>query len=610
MLDTTTLSTIVLQRQSTRIVVAFLKSGSKINLKVLEMQPDLGYLGRDFEEAATLQKSFVEVLQQLQSKQSPVEDLLRQADQLIVNQKPKACVYSAMAESLGVAWQDLHRLIEQRRTIIDKNFLFQGHLQDFECKVADLEGMIAKAQNSWKIPATKELTRQRKIILEASVFALQEGDSLLGILNDAWLKTVPGITPQSLRQSLARAVETVEIWMETIYDRRTSVMSSLKTFLDNQIWPLDLGSSLLEVEELLLKNKNSEQIELLKKARKFFESSKEAFGKLDLLESHYDQKTYEEADKLVEIAKNFGQTLISSSNNVETKGVQNCLTSLTEKSEAIKRICDSKRRNSTSLKNFKGQIDEIDNWLKSFSATVDDVGQTIQEVNRFLSNCKNNLCALQRKSHEIEGMLGALKIMSEDGEVSPDYEKVIRQLLQEGQRQEERIEIANSLMKFLKVTKDIEEEMNGGNDLERKRQNLQQLYLQACNLSKNCIALLDEKVHARIDAEKIKDNIGQIMDGINNRQNELIAAWNRVKSKESQKQKTERLLEDLRVSWESGFNPFISLSSIEPAFVVSSLEKSYGHIAKTRDILKRLIDLNSDDMISRDPITRGQVKAL
>lgn len=93
------------------------------------MQPDIGYLGDDFEEAAKLQRSLVEVLQQLQSKQNPVEDLLRQADELIVNQRPKACVYSAMAESLGTAWKDLHGLIEQRRSIVDKNFLFQGHLQ-------------------------------------------------------------------------------------------------------------------------------------------------------------------------------------------------------------------------------------------------------------------------------------------------------------------------------------------------------------------------------------------------------------------------------------------------------------------------------------------------
>lgn len=95
----------------------------------MEIEPNLAHLGETFEEAAQLQSSHLDVLRQLQSKQSPVEDLLRQADELIVNQKPKAGVYAAMAESLGAAWQDLHGILDQRRAILDKNFLFKGHLQ-------------------------------------------------------------------------------------------------------------------------------------------------------------------------------------------------------------------------------------------------------------------------------------------------------------------------------------------------------------------------------------------------------------------------------------------------------------------------------------------------
>ena len=60
------------------------------------MEPDIAYLGNDFEEAAELQKSLLQVLDQLKSKQSPVEDLLRKADELIIDQKPNAGVYSAM----------------------------------------------------------------------------------------------------------------------------------------------------------------------------------------------------------------------------------------------------------------------------------------------------------------------------------------------------------------------------------------------------------------------------------------------------------------------------------------------------------------------------------
>ena len=57
-----------------------------------------------------------------QSKQSPVEELLRQADQLISTQKPRAEVYAAMAESLGLAWKDLNTQLELRKNILKLNF--------------------------------------------------------------------------------------------------------------------------------------------------------------------------------------------------------------------------------------------------------------------------------------------------------------------------------------------------------------------------------------------------------------------------------------------------------------------------------------------------------
>lgn len=54
-----------------------------------------------------------------------MEELLRQADQLISNQRPRAEVYAAMAETLGQAWRDVNELLERRKQILDCNVLFQ-----------------------------------------------------------------------------------------------------------------------------------------------------------------------------------------------------------------------------------------------------------------------------------------------------------------------------------------------------------------------------------------------------------------------------------------------------------------------------------------------------
>ena len=44
----------------------------------------MGYLGSSFQESSELQEQHNEVVRQIQTKQVPVEDLLRQADDLIV----------------------------------------------------------------------------------------------------------------------------------------------------------------------------------------------------------------------------------------------------------------------------------------------------------------------------------------------------------------------------------------------------------------------------------------------------------------------------------------------------------------------------------------------
>lgn len=56
-----------------------------------------------------------------------MEELLRQADQLIATQKSKAEVYAAMAETLGQAWRDVNQLLERRKEILDRNVLFQWY---------------------------------------------------------------------------------------------------------------------------------------------------------------------------------------------------------------------------------------------------------------------------------------------------------------------------------------------------------------------------------------------------------------------------------------------------------------------------------------------------
>ena len=113
-----------------RQVIAILRcDGADLAIKVLELEPGLAHLGGGLEEAAELLRAHDLVIDSLQSKQTPVEELLRQADDLIANQRPKAEVYTAMAESLGQAWKDLNDHLDQRKDVLKLNFNFQGHFE-------------------------------------------------------------------------------------------------------------------------------------------------------------------------------------------------------------------------------------------------------------------------------------------------------------------------------------------------------------------------------------------------------------------------------------------------------------------------------------------------
>ena len=665
--STTTLSTIVLQSQETKIVIATLHSGSKVSLQVLEMKPQIAFLGHNFEDAAVLQSSHLRVVEQLQSKQSPVEELLRQADELIVNQKPKAGVYAAMAESLGAAWQDLHELLDQRRAIVDKNFLFRGHLQDFNVKVDQLESMLAKAKSSLKNPnqLIKEVLGQKKKMLEASAFALQEGDALLNALHRSWCKTFPGLTPPSTRGELSSSIELVEIWMESIHGRRTQVSKALDALIDyfkgktdqaNELFdyirlksqelvpPINLGENAQEVKEYItdhqkelaaaiakrealppelldqVQGKSHEfeamlhfRIYILGKALDLHVLLEESFQSLMTNEKNVrSSQTQDESDvnNLIchlddmrrKIEEYFREILAKTNREEEgVDGLNKSIKEFQERHQSFKDELISKRqalqRHSASMKIFQAKVEEVSDWLVNFRSTLEKdqmVGRTCGQANAFLARSKESIYALQRKAFELEGMQGAFKIIAEALQPSPtSTESVTNDIFQLSQILNLRVELTSTFTKFLKIAEDVLHEMNefssmlnssvNSSLLESKRQNIQQLYLQVCTLSKNCTHQLEEKKGALIDHEDFHSTIHNVMDNINGQQNQLIQEWEKFKSNEDRKLDIERKSSAMTSLWLKFSLPMLT-SIDDPNLIVQSLERSYETLSQIRNL--------------------------
>ncbi|XP_051161941.1 muscle M-line assembly protein unc-89 isoform X2 [Leptopilina boulardi] len=255
---TTTIGTIALQSGDTRLVIALLQSGEWLRLKVLEIQPELTKLGSSPEEATELSNAHGEVLLRLQTKQSPVEELLRQADRLISTQKPKAEVYKAMADTLANAWRDVNSLLERRKIILERNVLFQCRAEECKESMKALEMACNDTLLPIEIEAVKNFLGKihdlRKVMLETLMAALQEGKILLDRLKEISNEGTLDSRPDRIKHDADHAIQQVETWLEELHDRRRLIeisFKSRKTQLEQCLALALLATDLRNLEDIL-----------------------------------------------------------------------------------------------------------------------------------------------------------------------------------------------------------------------------------------------------------------------------------------------------------------------------------------------------------------------
>lgn len=144
----------------------------------------------------------------MQNKQSPVEELLRQADQLIATQKPRAEVYAAMAETLGRAWKEVNLHLELRKQILDLNVLYHTRAQEFFERMSALEAACTDSVVPIETEAVKKFLTNihelRRALLESLMSALQAGNSLLGKLKELGAEGTLDSRPDRIRSSVNR----------------------------------------------------------------------------------------------------------------------------------------------------------------------------------------------------------------------------------------------------------------------------------------------------------------------------------------------------------------------------------------------------------------------
>lgn len=253
--STTTISSIAVQSGNTRLVIALLQSGDALELRIQELSPEMSDVGNNYEEALHLQQQHQQVLQKLQNKQSPVEELLSQADELIANQKPKAQVYSAMAHNLGLAWKNLNAQLEHRSIVLDTAVQYHAAAKKLSDELAKGEQEFTDTflpdQAAACEARLQKLNEARKAILEASKRSLQPFQNLLQTLKE--VASTGDSRPLQPAAALS-AIAALEGQHENLQDQRRKLgllCEARKEALEKRLRALLLFRELDEVERQL-----------------------------------------------------------------------------------------------------------------------------------------------------------------------------------------------------------------------------------------------------------------------------------------------------------------------------------------------------------------------
>ncbi|KXJ81617.1 hypothetical protein RP20_CCG018835 [Aedes albopictus] len=95
------------------------RSGERLYIKVADLLPKFTFLGPSLDEALNLQRQHEELLRQIQNLPTPLEEFYHKVQEKIAaNERPDPVLIEEMATSLGAVWQDIKKMLQERRDII------------------------------------------------------------------------------------------------------------------------------------------------------------------------------------------------------------------------------------------------------------------------------------------------------------------------------------------------------------------------------------------------------------------------------------------------------------------------------------------------------------
>ena len=247
-------------------------------------------VGTNLEDATKLRTQLEDALTKLLTKQSPVEKVLTQADQVVAKQPTKSEIYSAMATNLGAAWRGLNQQLQQRLQLLEQAVAFYSRCREFSSRMDSFEAdhSVTELPNDYEQCRTiiSKIVDAKKSVLEASMFSMNEEQLLMEQLqeiSDTNLydsrphHTLPSVnrtrtmieTHLEELQVRRRALEVLFVMRKEQLDKRMKQLFFARELHNLRLWLLttgeeylesfDLGDSTTKIDMILFKNQDIER---------------------------------------------------------------------------------------------------------------------------------------------------------------------------------------------------------------------------------------------------------------------------------------------------------------------------------------------------------------
>ncbi|XP_061091773.1 coiled-coil domain-containing protein 141 [Conger conger] len=285
--STTTISTVAVEAGESRLIVAILKCGPLLQLRLAESTPNLLEIGSNQDETKKHLDEHEQLLTNLKKHEHGVWGLLSEADKVAKDKRNEVDVHVAMASTLSDAWRTLIAQLEKRRSLLQLASDFFDRALEFAIKIDEAEDFQHSVPEFTGPDCLKDVLQKhssmKKGLLEKSMLVLNKSQELLDLLKE--FQEDETLVNQGRFLGAHRSCEKVESLMEILQDRRRQVDRNMKQqYLDLEMmrhiyqWEqqeqeaanwyknyaemfLDkdqLGSTLSENEELLQEYKDFE----------------------------------------------------------------------------------------------------------------------------------------------------------------------------------------------------------------------------------------------------------------------------------------------------------------------------------------------------------------